>query len=172
MKHLILLRHAKSSWNNPEVADIDRPLNKRGKRAATDIGAWLKAEGWIPDEVLCSPARRTRETLERLHIGVAPSLRDGIYEAPPGALLSAVQGAVGSTVLMVGHNPGIGALAQILATAKPDHVRFDDYPTAATTVLRFELEAWRDIQPGSGEVLAFLTPHDLAPPEPDGANAL
>jgi phosphohistidine phosphatase len=166
MKTLILLRHAKSSWANPEMDDIDRPLNKRGKRAAADLGAWLKAEGWSPDEVLCSVARRTRETLDRLKVtGCEPTFRDDIYEAPPGRLLAAVQGATGETVMMVGHNPGIGALAQYLAAQTPDHPRFDDYPTGAVTILRFDIEDWAAIQPASGEVAAFLTPHDLSPTE-------
>ncbi len=162
MKTLLLLRHAKSSWANPEIEDFDRPLNKRGKRAAADIGAWLRAQGWAPDEILCSAARRTRETCERLNADCAPTLMEEIYEAPPGQLLAAVQGARGETVMMVGHNPGIGALARYLARETPDHPRFDDYPTGALTILRFDLETWGDIQPGSGEVVTFLTPHDLA----------
>ena len=164
MKHLLLLRHAKSSWANPEMEDFDRPLNKRGKRASADLAEWFAENGWTPDEVLCSAARRTRETLERLKLGCAATLREDIYEAPPGALLAAVQDATGETVLMVGHNPGIGALAQMLAAKEPTHPRFDDYPTGALTILRFpDLTDWREIQPGTGEVLAFLTPHDLAP---------
>lgn len=163
MKQLLLLRHAKSSWANPEIDDFDRPLNKRGKRAASDIGAWIEAEGWKPDEILCSPARRTRETLERLRLIDAPTLREEIYEAAPGTLLAALQEAHGDRVMMVGHNPGIGALAQILAASKPDYPRFDDYPTGALAILRFDLESWAEIQPGSGKVVAFLTPHDLAP---------
>ncbi|MEL6204368.1 MAG: histidine phosphatase family protein [Pseudomonadota bacterium] len=163
MKTLILIRHAKSSWANPDIDDLDRPLNKRGKRAASDVGRWLKSEGWVPDEVLCSTSRRTRETCERLKLDAAPILREDIYEAPPGALLAAVQDAHGKTVMMIGHNPGIGALAQYLATKKPRHARFDDYPTGATTILRFDLGNWADLQPGSGEVAAFLTPHDLTP---------
>ena len=162
MKTLLLLRHAKSSWANPKIEDFDRPLNKRGKRAAADIGAWLRAEGWTPDEILCSAARRTRETCERMKTDCAPTLLEDIYEAPPGQLLAAVQGARGETVMMVGHNPGIGALAQYLARETPQHPRFGDYPTGALTILRFDLEDWADIQPGSGDVVTFLTPHDLA----------
>ncbi|MEM9249569.1 MAG: histidine phosphatase family protein [Pseudomonadota bacterium] len=164
MKHLILLRHAKSSWANPEIDDFDRALNKRGKRAASDVGTWLRSKGWHPDTVLCSPARRTRETLERLQLDTSPDFLDGIYEATPGTLLAAVQGATGERLLMVGHNPGIGALAKILATQAPQHARFDDYPTAAMTILAFELDAWAHIQPASGTIVSFLTPHDLAQP--------
>ena len=163
MKHLLLLRHAKSSWNNPDLDDIDRPLNKRGKRASGDLATWFRTEGWAPDEVLCSPARRTKETLERLNLDCAPYFRDDIYEAPPGRLLAAIQQAEGERVLMIGHNPGIGALARYLAEAPPDHPRFDDYPTGALTILRFDLDDWEGLQPSSGEVVAFLTPHDLAP---------
>ncbi|MEM1432320.1 MAG: histidine phosphatase family protein [Pseudomonadota bacterium] len=165
MKTLILLRHAKSSWANPEMTDLDRPLNKRGKRAASLLGGWLRDKDLAPDVVLCSPSRRTRETYERLELARAPDLRDEIYEAPPGSLMAAVQEAEGECVLLVGHNPGIGALAQILSRTAPSHPRFEDYPTGATTVLRFDLADWADLQPGSGDVSAFLTPHDLAPTE-------
>jgi phosphohistidine phosphatase len=163
MKHLLLLRHAKSSWANPELDDIDRPLNKRGKRASGDLAGWFRETGWAPDEVLCSAARRTRETCERLGLACEPTLRDDLYDAQTGDLLAAIQGAAGDTVLMVGHNPAIGALARLLAASPPDHARFPDYPTGALTILRFDLDDWARIQPGSGEVVTFLTPHDLAP---------
>ena len=160
MTQLLLLRHAKSSWANPEMPDIERPLNKRGNRAARAMGQWLRANGLLPDRALVSAARRTRETWERLGLEAELELRPDLYEAEPDALLAALRGTSGQTVLMIGHNPGIGALARALAAAPPDHPRFADYPTAALTALRFP-GPWSEIAPGTGEVTAFLTPHDL-----------
>src|SRR6056297_125572 len=142
MKHLLLLRHAKSSWANPELADIDRPLNKRGKRGATAVGRWMRENGWIPDAALVSAARRTRETWERLELPGTPELRDDLYDAGPEALLTALRAARGDTVLLIGHNPGIGALAHRLDVAAPGHPRFEDYPTAGLAVLAFDIADW------------------------------
>ena len=74
---LILMRHAKSSWDDPAAADFDRPLNGRGRRSAKALGHWLRQRGWLPDRVLCSSARRTRETLD----GRNAHLGDGVQRA-------------------------------------------------------------------------------------------
>lgn len=162
MKHLILLRHAKSSWVNPDLDDFDRPLNKRGKRSAKALGEWLRAEGWQPDLVLCSAARRTRETWEGLGLPGEPVLRKDLYHAMPEGMLAILRAATAQTILLIGHNPGIAALAQDLVREAPQHPRFSDYPTGALLVAGFELKKWSKLGARSGEVKAFLTPHDLA----------
>ncbi|SFD10533.1 SixA phosphatase family protein [Tropicimonas isoalkanivorans] len=162
MKHLILLRHAKSSWVNPELNDIDRPLNKRGKRSAKALGKWLRNSEWQPDEILCSSARRARETWEALKLAGEADMRPVLYHATPETMLDALRGATGETVLMIGHNPGIAAFAQDMADAAPDHPRFTDYPTGALLVLAFDVATWSEVQPQQGKPRQFLTPHDLA----------
>ena len=164
MIHVLLLRHAKSSWANPEIDDIDRPLNKRGKRGARGIGRWLQAQHWAPDTILCSPARRTRETCEGLGLRPAPVIANTLYEAEAETIIARLREAEGETILLIGHNPGIAEAAHRLAATRPDHPRFDDYPTAALLALRFEIDTPADIEDGAGAVVAFLTPHDL--PEP------
>lgn len=161
MTDVLLLRHAKSSWKNPALDDRDRPLNKRGRRAAAEMGRWLADRGPTPDAILCSPARRTRETVERLGLGAEPRIVDAIYEATPSDLAAVLRAAEGGRILLVGHNPAIAVLAEALAAAPPDHPRFADYPTCALTVLRFDGPP-AAITAGAGEVLDFVTPHDLA----------
>lgn len=162
---LILIRHAKSDWGGIGAPDHDRPLNARGRAAAPLIGDWLTAQGLVPDTVLCSTARRTQETwagiADHLPGAPAPTLTRAIYEALPEDILNAIHAAEGNTLAVIGHNPGIGNLAFMLATDLPAHEKFDAYPTGATTVLRFEAEGWHEIEHRQGEVVAFVVPRDL-----------
>lgn len=118
-RRLVLLRHAKSDW--PDVPDHDRPLAKRGRRDAPVAGRWLKREGYVPELVLCSTARRTRETwkLAASEIGASPQVRyePEAYAATAGTLLELIHGipARCDTALLIGHNPGISQLAVLLA---------------------------------------------------------
>lgn len=166
MKRLILLRHAKSSWVNPDLDDFDRPLNKRGKRSAKALGKWLRGTDYAPELTLCSSARRTRETWEGLALGGEPELRDDLYHASPDRMLAVLKATEAATVLMIAHNPGIAALAHHLVAEAPQHARFADYPTGTLLAVEFELKKWSKLSPGTGRVLDFLTPHDLTdPPE-------
>lgn len=160
MKRLILMRHAKSDWSF-EQADFDRPLNPRGRRAAPALGTWLRAQGALPDQVLCSSAARTRETLDLLDLDAPTHFDRALYLAEPDRMLDALRHAKGDCVLMLGHNPGIGQLAHDLLRAAPTHPRFDAYPTCATLIAQFELDNWSDLEPGSGDTLAFTVPRDL-----------
>lgn len=162
---LILTRHAKSSWDNPFAEDHERVLNERGRASASAIGTWLKEKGYLPAEVLCSDAARTAETWAR----VAAELPDPpevsyyhrLYHAPASRMLATLAMARETTVMMIGHNPGIGDFAAGLATTAPAHPRFHDYPTTATTVFDFDAETWDDVRPGTGQVVDFIVPRDL-----------
>lgn len=163
---LILTRHAKSSWDDPSLDDHDRPLNARGREAAGKIGAWLASRGLTPGAVLSSSARRTRETWEIMapHLDADPELHweQSLFHAGPNAMLKALRGAPGADcVLMLGHNPGIAAFAESLVSKPPDHGRFFDYPTAATTVIEFDLPSWGDVDWRKGRAVAFAIPRDL-----------
>lgn len=161
MKMLILMRHAKSDWGDPRLPDRDRPLNARGRRAATALGHWLRAQDLRPDQILCSSALRTQETCSRLNLDTAPELHDALYLAEADEMLAVLREASGTRVLMLGHNPGIAEFAGRLSASPPKHDRFDDYPTGATLIAQFDIADWSALQPGSGTVLHFLTPHDL-----------
>lgn len=162
---LILSRHAKSDWGIPALPDFDRPLNDRGRRAAPAIGRWLQARGYLPKEVILSGARRTVETWDGMApaFDAAPVIRTDhrLYDAPAERMLAVLREAQASSVLLIGHNPGIGAFANRLAIAPPSNPRFEDYPTGATTVFRFFRELWADIGWGEGEVVDFVTPRQL-----------
>ncbi len=169
MPRLLLLRHAKSGWDDPGIADIHRPLSKRGRRAAPAMAAFMRSAGFLPRLVLCSAAARTRETWDL----VAPVLgrpvvhyRHAIYEAPADRLLRIVRALPDCPcVLLVGHNPGLEDLASILASADSDPTareRLDEkFPTAALAVLDLP-GRWLDAGPGTARLAALVRPRDLA----------
>ncbi len=162
---LILIRHAKSSWTSFGQDDHARPLNERGHQQAPLIGAWLQARGHIPDLILSSDAQRTRDTCEHVMAGLdsPPEVRfdSELYLASAPVMLTALHKAQGQTVAMIGHNPGIGDFADILCSTPPQHDRFADYPTGATTVLTFVARDWAGVQIEKGTVIDFTIPSDL-----------
>ncbi|PJI93162.1 phosphohistidine phosphatase [Yoonia maricola] len=162
---LILIRHAKSSWSDPFADDHARVLNTRGRASAEAIGGWMVQEGYLPDTVLCSDAIRTQETAKLILAALEPKphlkLSGRIYHAAPDTIIDMVQRQVDQTVAVIGHNPGIGMLANALVKAAPTHHRFSDYPTCATTVIDFEIERWVEVKPRTGHCKAFVVPRDL-----------
>lgn len=165
MKRLILTRHAKSSWDDPLVPDHDRPLNARGKAAAADLGQWLASRGYVPDEVLCSDALRTRKTWS----GLAPALpgspilelKPALYHAGPDVMLAVLRHAQGDCVMMIGHNPGIADFAARLVGRAPANPEFGRYPTGATLVADFSATGWESVEFGSGTVVDFVVPREI-----------
>ncbi len=166
-RKLILIRHAKSAWDDPFADDHARVLNDRGRASAAAIGAWLARRGHVPDQILSSDSARTVETVERLLAAMsgvpAPEVhfRRTLYHAGPGTLMTELRGATGQAVALVAHNPGIGDFAGLMVDRAPDHDRFGDYPTAATTVMAFDIDAWAAAEPRRGRVLDFVVPRDL-----------
>ena len=161
---LILMRHAKSGWGDPASADHDRTLTERGHRAARAVGRWLREAGHVPELILTSDAVRTVQTVAGLTetLSSAPPVthRRALYHAAPHAILQQIATVQDARCLLVcGHNPGIGGLAQRMAISPPDHARFDDYPTAATTVIACDAADWSAPRPG--RCLAFVTPADI-----------
>ncbi|MCC0080443.1 MAG: histidine phosphatase family protein [Rhodobacter sp.] len=164
-KRLILTRHAKSSWDDPTMADHDRPLNDRGKAASADLGEWLASRGYVPEEVLCSDALRTRKTWS----GIAPALpgspiltlKPALYHAGPDVMLAVLKHATADTVMMIGHNPGIAEFAERIVAQPPMTAEFRRYPTGATLVASFEIDSWTDIAWGQGATRDFIVPREL-----------
>jgi len=167
---LLLLRHAKSSWDDPSLPDFDRPLAPRGRKAAPLMGDEMARRDWLPDLAFVSPAARTHATWEL----VAPCLPDPpeaifpdrLYMAGPDYLLSLVREAPWQieTLLVVGHNPGMEEFATTLAGAESDPAALrqmrEKFPTAA--LARFEWQgAWSDLAPGAGRLTHFLRPRDF-----------
>lgn len=172
MLTLSLLRHAKSAWDDPSLADHERPLAPRGEKAAPQIGRHIAAEGLVPDLVLCSTAMRTRQTLALalLEWPTKPAniaYEDDLYFATPSALRArlAALGRSPNHVMLVGHNPGLHALALELTGggAKGLIIRLArKFPTAAFAVVDFETaKDWSDARPAAGTLRTFVTPKDL-----------
>jgi phosphohistidine phosphatase len=171
-RRLMLLRHAKSAWPD-DVADHERPLAGRGRRDAPAAGRWLRASGNVPDLVLCSTARRARETWELAQEGLraspATAYEQRVYRASSADLLTLARQAAHETtsLLIVGHDPAIQALTLELAAGQPaggeasalDRVRAK-FPTAAIAVLAFD-GAWPDLGPGQARLEDFVRPADL-----------
>ena len=170
MKRLYLLRHLKSSWDEPGVADRDRPLAPRGRKAGKRIATYLRDEGAAPAVVLCSSALRTRQTLEATLPGLAgdPELlvEDGLYAATADALLERVRAvpAAADSVLLIGHNPGMGDLAFELAGGGDadalERLR-EGFPTGALATLAVAADAWDELAPGGAELIAYVVPREL-----------
>jgi len=166
MKRLILIRHAKSSWSNGALSDMERPLNARGMAVAARIGVWLSNSGRTPGQVISSTAMRCRQTWEGIAAGlknpVTPKFDDALYLAEASTMLGMVQGAHADTVLLLGHMPGIGELAHDLRQDPPPHFEpFTKYPTGAVTVLDFRVKEWRALSPGSGILDVYATPDEM-----------
>lgn len=160
MKTLILTRHAKSSWDSPGH-DHDRVLNARGREAAPKIGQWIRDQGLGPDAILCSSAARTQETCALLGFDIKPKFLRELYLAPAEDMLQALKGAEGNCAVMIGHNPGIADFAHRLINKAPEHPRFYDYPTCATTVMTFDIDNWSEMSFGVGNAVDFVIPKEL-----------
>jgi phosphohistidine phosphatase len=152
MKRLLLVRHAKSSWNHPGLDDFDRPLNKRGKHDAPMMAERLARRGIRPDAIVVSPAKRAKRTAKLLAEGMGVSqdhVRDEaqIYEASVPMLLQVIAGFDDnwSFVMLVGHNPGLTSLVNALAGSV-----IDNLPTCGVADISLDIERWRDVAPGCG----------------------
>jgi phosphohistidine phosphatase len=169
MKSLTLLRHAKSGWDDPTARDFDRPLNARGRRAARAVGERMKAVGLGFDLVLASAARRVVETLEEVETAFGPldaSYDKRIYLASTEILLDIVHEADDSVerLLLVGHNPGFERLTLLLTRAGALRAEVAvKYPTGTLAEIRFEVDHWRDVHAGGGELARLIRPRDLDP---------
>jgi phosphohistidine phosphatase len=169
VRTLYLLRHLKSSWDEPGLADRERPLAPRGRRAGKKLVRHLPRAGVAPDLVLCSPSVRTRETLE----AVLPALGDPevrfpreLYAAPEDVLLEVVQGVRADlrSVLVIAHNPGLQDLALALTGDGDEDARRrvgEKLPTGSLVTLTFRAETWADVEPGAGELTGFVVPREL-----------
>lgn len=123
------------------------------------------AQRYLPDAVVTSDAARAQETTERVMAELSPEpklrLSGRLYHAAPDTILDLIQSETATTLAIVGHNPGMGMLANMLVQKPPKHARFSDYPTCGTTVIDFAIESWRDLRPRMGKCEAFVVPRDL-----------
>jgi len=165
MKNLTLVRHAKSSWNNPQLADFQRPLNKRGERDAPRMGSRLAARNMQPQIIVSSPAVRALTTAKviasALGFQAAEIITDErIFHAYSDHLLEVIRGFDASLhhVMLVGHNPGLTDLVEQLS-----HAGISNIPTCGIVMLGFSVDHWRDVSDGAGEMLLFDYPKNMTP---------
>ena len=164
MRSLYLLRYAKSSWDDPALADHDRPLAPRGRRDGKLIAEHMRSEGIEPELVLCSSAVRTQETLELIQPALARTtvaVEDELYGASPDELLGRIRAVPDevASVLVIGHNPGLHQLALVLAASGGERDRLrEKFPTAALATLAFRGSS---VAPGSATLAAYVVPKQL-----------
>jgi phosphohistidine phosphatase len=167
MKHVHLLRHAKSSWKDPALNDRDRPLAGRGRRAAKAMAGHVRDRSLDPDLVICSPARRARETLERIETVLgqgAVQVEPRLYESGAEGLLDVLRELPDKvdSVLLIGHNPSLQELALALAARSSERERVEaKLPTGALVTLAIPVARWREVESGGAELEAFVRPRDL-----------
>jgi phosphohistidine phosphatase len=157
----MMLRHAKSDWDDRSLRDFDRPLADRGKRDAPRIGKALKKHGPIPELIISSPAARARQTIEAVvksaGLDSAPQFNESIYGAEPADLLKLVRRLpdTSTCVLLVGHNPTFEQTVTRL-TGVQQHMA-----TAALASIEFQIARWEDVDDGQGKLVWFVTPKEL-----------
>jgi phosphohistidine phosphatase len=162
MKKLLLLRHAKSSWEDTSLPDFERPLNERGLRAAPLVGEFIRKQRLRPDLVLCSPAKRTRETIALVleTAGITTELRydEHIYEASVMRLIEIISQIDDDKreVMLVGHNPGLENLLERL-TGETERM-----PTAALALITLNTEKWSEAEAKGGELKWLVKAKELA----------
>jgi len=163
LKTLLILRHAKSSWRDSELADHDRPLNKRGKQDAPRIGNLLRHEDLVPDLIVSSSAKRAHKTAELVieASGYEGELRldDELYAADPEGILDALQSLADDyeRVMVIGHNPGLEELLELLTG------EWQRLPTAALAQVKLRLDSWQDLEEDTqGKLVNLWLPRQLA----------
>lgn len=160
MKTVLLMRHAKSSWDDASLADFDRPLNDRGRNTAPFMGRLLVREHLAPEVIIASPARRARETAEVVKqaagIGVDVVFDERIYEASAQTLAKVILDIDNSSsiAMIVGHNPGMESLIRLLTDEA------ETMPTAAVAAIELTLESWADAGRGTGKLIRVYRPKD------------
>lgn len=169
MKRFLIMRHAKSSWAEPGLDDHDRPLNGRGRKAASAMGAWIAQEGLVLDAVLLSSARRAVETWERASANWAQApvaMGDrSLYMAWPQPIIEALRETDpdANTVMLVNHEPTVSALAEVLARPPIPEActrAFMHFPTGAVAVLEFDGD-WHRAGPQTMQFTRFQVPKEL-----------
>jgi len=169
-RELLLLRHAKSAWDTDAPTDLDRPLSGRGKKDAPRMGAWLAGQGWLPDVVVSSPAKRARKTakktLRAMDLGMdVVRIDDRVYGATVGMILSVLQEAPADArrVMLVGHNPTLEEMVEWLAAEEPPPGPNGKLMPTCTVARLAMPDEWHDLSPGDGHLLGIHRPREVFP---------
>jgi phosphohistidine phosphatase len=165
---VILLRHGKSSWSDSTLTDIDRPLAPRGERASRELAKYIRRKKIKPALVLCSSSLRTRQTLEAIEASLgkrcAVEIVPQLYGASEQELLERLQALpeTVSSVMLIGHNPGLHNLALVLASQGPELPQLEEkFPTGALATLVVRSESWTALGAGDAELVDYVVPRQL-----------
>jgi phosphohistidine phosphatase len=156
----MILRHAKSSWDDPDLSDFDRPLNARGCKAAPFMGRLIAERGYLPELIVSSPAKRAAETaaLVRENAGISAETQfdERIYEASPQALRQVVSETpeTVTSLMIIGHNPGMEGFVRFLTG------ELLPMPTAALSIIDLDIEKWEGLTSNCGRLLRMIKPKD------------
>ena len=170
MLKLLLMRHAKSSWKDPDLDDQERPLNGRGRENADAMGKWMAKRGIAPDVVITSSTVRSQETWRRVKDALgqdAPTIiADELYSSGPDRMLRTLHDAPkgAKTVLMIGHQPAISSFARKLANGStPSSCKraYKKFPTAAVAVIAPKAKKWKDVSFGDADFEKFSVPKEV-----------
>jgi len=163
MKRLFLVRHAKSSWDDPSLDDIDRPLNNRGKKNAPEMGLRLRKQGIMPDLLISSPANRAHTTAKKIseEIGYPKKeiqIDDRLYHGSSNSMISIIQSLKNKTssVMLFGHNPGFTDFANMLCG-----INIYNIPTSGIVAIDFSADNWSEVDYNTGELVFFDYPKKL-----------
>lgn len=168
-KQLFVLRHAKSSWDDPALADHDRPLAPRGRRAVQTLAEHFRTNGIKPALVFCSSSRRTRETLDGIGVGGQHLIEPDLYAAGAPEVLERLRSVSDDidSVMVVGHNPAMQTLVLRLVGAEngaDDDANLEQlkrkFPTGALATITFD-GSWSELSPGSARLSAYVRPKSL-----------
>lgn len=160
MKTLYILRHAKSAWDDPNLADFDRPLNDRGVTTAPFMGEVMRSRGYMPEVIISSPAVRARDTarLAKESAGFEVEIQhdERIYEASPQTLRKVAMSTDDrySSLMLVGHNPGMEGFVRYLTG------KLETMPTAALAVIDLDIDSWKQIDVGVGQLRQIIRPKE------------
>ena len=160
MKILYLIRHAKSSWNEPGLSDFERPLNSRGKHDAPFMGKLLKEKHVLPDKIISSSAVRAFTTARTMAAEINYPVEkiettDKIYEASASEILNVIQSVDNevTTLMLFGHNPGFTSLSNYLSDRQVDNI-----PTCGISRIEFDVDSWTEVNINQGKLTAFEFP--------------
>jgi len=160
MKKLIIVRHAKSSWDFPELSDYDRPLNRRGKKNAPEMGKRLASRGILPDMIISSPAKRAAATAKRIAMEIGYSIKDIkkeplFYHGSMNDIINVVKSSSNkiSTLMIFGHNPDLTTVTNSLTGSDIYNI-----PTCGIAEIDFDISAWNEIEKNIGTLVNFDYP--------------
>ncbi len=172
-RRLLLLRHLKSSWDDPTLDDFDRPLSKRGMNAAAVVREQIRRTSLVPDLVVCSPAKRTVSTLERVLLPLFPSIlvrfERRIYESSVADFVDVLSNMSSdvANLTFIGHNPVMEAVATRMTTADDGRDRermLTKFPSGAAALIGLQAESWSSAVRQGGTLMSFTTPRDEVGP--------